>query len=167
VRDLPCGDTRICLEVEIRRVECKNCGNVKQERLDWLADNPFYTKRFAFFVGQRCRTTTIKDVAQETRLDWKTIKELDKQYMQEQLRRRGRPEMGRILHVAREHTRSPNRLETPHRPKPGEPGQACLAIATTPIRRSPLTQRQLDESDLSFPWLVSGASLGRPNGYCP
>jgi transposase len=34
---------------------------------------------------------TIKDVAQETHLDWKTVKELDKQYMQEQLRRIGTP----------------------------------------------------------------------------
>ena len=34
---------------------------------------------------------TIKDVAQETHLDWKTIKELDKQYMSEQLRRIGVP----------------------------------------------------------------------------
>jgi len=64
---------------------------VKQERLDWLADNPFYTKRFAFFVGRRCRTMTIKDVAEETRLDWKTVKELDEQYMREQLRRAGTP----------------------------------------------------------------------------
>ena len=30
VRDLPCGDTRVYLEVEIRRVECKTCGKVKQ-----------------------------------------------------------------------------------------------------------------------------------------
>ena len=59
--------------------------------LDWLADNPFYTKRFAFFVGRRCRSMTIKDVAEETRLNWKTIKALDEQYMQEQLRRAGTP----------------------------------------------------------------------------
>ena len=77
--------------MEIRRVECKRCGQVKQEQLDWLADNPFYTKRFAFFVGRRCRVTTIKDVAQETRLDWKTVKEMEKQYMREQLRRAGTP----------------------------------------------------------------------------
>jgi transposase len=64
---------------------------VKQETLEWLADNPFYSKRFAFFVGRRCRTVTIKDVAQETHLDWKAVKELDKQYMQEQLRRIGTP----------------------------------------------------------------------------
>ena len=64
---------------------------MKQERLDWLADNPFYTKRFAFFVGRRCRAATIKDVAQETCLDWKTVKDLDTQYMREQLRRAGTP----------------------------------------------------------------------------
>ncbi len=91
VRDLPCGEMRIYLEVEIRRVDCKSCGKVKQEQLDWLADNPFFTKRFAFFVGRRCRAMTIKDVAEETRLDWKTIKELDQQYMREQLRRAGKP----------------------------------------------------------------------------
>ena len=72
-------------------MECKSCGTVKREKLSWLADNPFYTKRFAFFVGRRCRVATVSDVADETNLDWKTIKELDKQYMQEQLHRIGTP----------------------------------------------------------------------------
>ena len=64
---------------------------MRQEKLNWLADNPFYTKRFAFFVGRRCRAMTIRDVAKETRLDWHTIKELECQYMREQLRRTGTP----------------------------------------------------------------------------
>lgn len=64
---------------------------MKQERLDFLADNPFYTKRFAFYVGKRCRTSTIKDVATELHLDWKTVKELEKHYLREQLRRAGKP----------------------------------------------------------------------------
>jgi len=64
---------------------------VKSEKLSWLTDNLFYTKRFAFFVGRRCRASTIRDVAKELHLDWKTVKELDKQYMSEQLRRIGTP----------------------------------------------------------------------------
>ena len=64
---------------------------MKQESLEWLADNPFYTKRFAFWVGRRCRVSTIRDVARETNLDWKTIKALEKQYMEAQLRRAGTP----------------------------------------------------------------------------
>ena len=64
---------------------------MKTESLDWLADNPFYTKRFAFFVGRRCRDSTVKAVAEELFLDWHTVKELDKQYMTEQLRRASHP----------------------------------------------------------------------------
>jgi len=91
VRDLSCGDKRVYLEVEVRRVACRSCGTVKREQLDWLADNPFYTKRFAWFVGRKCRASTIKDVAKELHLDWHTVKTLEKQYMQEQLRRQGPP----------------------------------------------------------------------------
>ena len=64
---------------------------VKQEKLSWLTDHPFYTKRFGFFVGRRCRTMTIKDVAQETYLDWWTVRKLEMEYMREQLRRAGKP----------------------------------------------------------------------------
>ena len=91
IRDLSCGDTEVYLEVAVRRVACRSCDAVKSERLDWLADNPFYTKRFAFYVGRRCRAGSIKDVARELRLDWHTVKELEKQYMNEQLRRLGQP----------------------------------------------------------------------------
>ena len=91
VRDLSCGDTRIYLEIEVRRVQCRSCGKVKTERLDFLADNPFYTKRFAHYVGRRCRQATIKDIASELKLDWDTVKTLEKQYMREQLARAGTP----------------------------------------------------------------------------
>jgi transposase len=91
VRDLSCGDTRIYLELEIRRVLCRRCGKVKQETLSFLADSPFYTKRFAFYIGKRCESSTIKDIAKEFHLDWRAVKELEKQYMREKLRRAGKP----------------------------------------------------------------------------
>ena len=52
VRDLSCGDTRIFLEMEVRRLDCWHCGKVKREQLDFLPDNPLYTKRFAYYVGR-------------------------------------------------------------------------------------------------------------------
>jgi transposase len=91
VRDLSCGDARIYLQLEVRRVQCRSCGKVKREQLDFLADNPFYTKRFAHYVGRRCRSTTIKDLAKELNLDWDTVKTLEKQYMQVQLAKAGTP----------------------------------------------------------------------------
>jgi transposase len=90
-RDLPAAGSRIFLEFEVRRVGCRQCGKVKRERLEFLADNPLYTKRFAFYVGRRCRSSPIRDVAQELKLDWHTVKELDKQYMRAQLAKAGTP----------------------------------------------------------------------------
>lgn len=91
VRDLSCGDTRVWLAFEVRRIDCRTCNAVKTEQLDWLADNPFYTKRFAWHVGRRCRSASISDVAKEFKLDWQTVKTLEKQYMTEQLKRAGLP----------------------------------------------------------------------------
>jgi transposase len=86
-----CGDTRVYLELEVRRLDCRTCGKVKREQLDFLANNPLYTKRFAHYVGRRCRGAPIKDVAAELKLDWHTVKALDQQYMEAQLKRAGTP----------------------------------------------------------------------------
>jgi transposase len=64
---------------------------VKRERLDFLADNAHFTKRFAFYVGRRCRQASIRDVAKELKLDWETVKTLEMQYMRAQLKRAGTP----------------------------------------------------------------------------
>jgi len=91
VRDLPCADYRTYLDLEVRRVACRQCGMVKRERLEFLADNALYTDRFARYVGRRCASGTIKDVAKELRLDWHAVKELEKRYMREQLERASKP----------------------------------------------------------------------------
>ena len=96
MRDLPCGDLRIYLELDVRRVACRHCGGVKREALDWLAANPRYTKRFALYVGKQCRSASVKEVALDLRLDWHTVKEMDKVYMREQLARAGEPRPGII-----------------------------------------------------------------------
>ena len=91
VRDLSCGAYRIYLEFEVRRVFCRSCRAVKRERLSLLADGALHTKRFAYYVGRRCRSATIKDIAAELHLGWDAVKELDKQYMRAQLAKAGTP----------------------------------------------------------------------------
>lgn len=90
-RDLPAGEFRIVLEFEVRRIACPVCGSVKRERLDFLADNPRFTRRFAYYVGRRCRQASIRDVAKELKLDWDTVKILEMQYMRAQIARAGTP----------------------------------------------------------------------------
>jgi hypothetical protein len=36
----------------------------ERERLAFLADNPLYTERFAWYVACRCRASSIKDIAE-------------------------------------------------------------------------------------------------------
>lgn len=61
------------------------------ERLDWLAKNPRYTKRFALHVGKLCREMTNKAVGEVEHLHHSTVKDLDKIYMQKQVTRAGLP----------------------------------------------------------------------------
>ncbi len=91
VRDLSSGPFRVQLDIEVRRIQCRQCHAVKRERLAFLADNPFYTQRFAYYGGRRCRSATIKDIAEELRLDWGAVKDLGKQYVRAQLKRAGTP----------------------------------------------------------------------------
>ena len=69
----------------------RRCGSVKREGLEFLVDNALHTKRFALYVGRRCRSSAIKDVAQELNLDWQTVKRREMHYMREQIRRVGTP----------------------------------------------------------------------------
>ena len=81
---------------------------MKRERLDLLSDNPFYTKRFAYYVGRRCRNETISAVAKELHLDWDSVKALDQQYMKAQLAKAGTPGPKRIgideISIKKRHT---------------------------------------------------------------
>ncbi len=79
------------MEFEARRVKCRKCKSVRREGLEWLLDSPFCSKRFGYLIGEKCRSQSIKDVAREHMLDWHTVKELDKRYMEEQLKRAGKP----------------------------------------------------------------------------
>ena len=74
---------RIYIRFEQRRVKCAGCGGIKVESLDWLAKNPRYTKRFAHQVGKLCREMSNKAVAESMYLDKETVKDLDKLYMEE------------------------------------------------------------------------------------
>ena len=139
---------RILLELELRRVDCRRCGAVKRERLDFLADNPRYTKRFAFYVGQRCRSASIKDIAAELGLEWHTVKELEKQYMRAQLRRAGTP-APQVIGIDEISIRK---------------GHTYRIVVSDLIRRRPIWFGGTDRSEASmdefFTWLGAKQSAG-------
>lgn len=62
---------------------CPKYQIVRQEKIPWVHGN--LSKRFAYYLGWRCESTTIKAVADEFNLDWKTVKEAEKEYMRTKL----------------------------------------------------------------------------------
>ena len=136
------------MELELRRVACRSCGAVKRERLDFLADNPRYTKRFAFYVGRRCRSATIKDIAEELHLEWHTVKELEQQYMREQLRRAGTPGP-KVIGIDEVSIRK---------------GHTYRIVVSDLLRRRPIwfggTDRSEASLDAFFAWLGAKKSAG-------
>jgi len=82
----------------MRRVDCKACSGVKREKLGFLSPDVKFTDRFALKIGAFCRAMTVQDVARHMGLDWHRVKELDKIYMREQLRRAG-PAAPRVIGI--------------------------------------------------------------------
>ncbi|GFP36202.1 transposase, partial [Candidatus Hakubella thermalkaliphila] len=86
VRDLPYGPyKRSWLAFPQFRVDCPECG-VVTEKLAFCEPRLTYTKRLAAEVALSCREIrSLKAVAGEYALDWKTVKEIDKQALEEEL----------------------------------------------------------------------------------
>lgn len=97
-RDLDAGTLRIFLDFEYRRVDCPVCG-VRQERLDWLAENPRYTRDFARAVGRDARSMSLIDVAQRHRLSWGAARRLEMIYMKDLLAKHPPPKRLRSIGV--------------------------------------------------------------------
>lgn len=81
VRDLPWGEWRVWLVVEMHRVVCPRCG-VKTEQLHFLEGKQRYTKRFAATVARECEDAPVKRVAARWRLSVQTVRRIDKRSLE-------------------------------------------------------------------------------------
>ncbi|NSW83667.1 MAG: ISL3 family transposase [Syntrophothermus sp.] len=85
LRDLSLGPHKTLIHLHYRKIECPLCGQVVVEELD-IAEpgGPRVTKRLAVYIQELCKLMTVKDVAEHLHLDWKTVKEIDKQGLKQE-----------------------------------------------------------------------------------
>jgi transposase len=83
IRDLPIFEFKTYLVIEKHRTNCPSCG-VKIEKLEFVDFYSRYTTRFEELVARLCRMTSLKQVAGLLDLDWKTIKAIDKKFLEKQ-----------------------------------------------------------------------------------
>ena len=86
IRDLPYGPyKRSWLCFRQVRVDCPDCGVVTEE-LPFSDPRAGYTKRLAADVAPSCRETrSLKAMAEQYGLDWKTVKEIDERALEREL----------------------------------------------------------------------------------
>ena len=96
-RHLPIGRKRVELVMPIPRVECENCGVVRQIAIPFADPHKRYSRPLARYVVDLCRHMTMLDVAEHVGMIWDTVKEIEKQYL---LRRYGRPKLKHLRRIA-------------------------------------------------------------------
>jgi transposase len=80
IRDLPLFEADVTLLVRRVRVNCSACGP-KIEDLPWLERYARVTTRLAESVARLCKVLTVSHAADFYRLNWKTVKAIDKAWL--------------------------------------------------------------------------------------
>jgi transposase len=84
VRDLPWGEYRTTVIIEVYRVCCPNCG-IRVEKVPQLPSKAPFSKRFEEAVGQGCESCSVRQVARQFRLAASTVRAIDLRYLIEQM----------------------------------------------------------------------------------
>jgi transposase len=84
LRNWNLASTQVWLRSEYRKLLCAHCQRISIEELEVF--HPFLrvTRRLAADIYKLCKVMTVTDVARHFQLDWKTVKDIDKHYLEAQ-----------------------------------------------------------------------------------
>ena len=84
IRDLDLAGTQVWLQVDYRRIWCRSCDGARVEQLSFCDTGKRVTHRLARYVHDLCKVLTVKDVAKHLDLDPKTVKDIDRTFLEEE-----------------------------------------------------------------------------------
>ncbi len=82
IRDLNMATATVWVSCIYRKIFCPHCQGIRVENLGLFHPYLRVTIRLARYVYQLCRVMTVTEVARHLDLDWKTVKAIDKQYLE-------------------------------------------------------------------------------------
>lgn len=97
VRDLNLATAEVWLHCHYRKLFCPVCQRISIEELELFDPYIRVTRRLAYYVYQLCEVMTVTEVANHLNLDWKTVKAIDKKFLQ---KRYGHPDLNRLRILA-------------------------------------------------------------------
>ena len=96
-RSLPIGATCVDIVYAVPRVECENCGELRQVKFSFAAPQKRYTRGFERYALGLSKSMTIKDVARHLEVSWDLIKDIQKRNLQ---RKYARPKLKHLRQIA-------------------------------------------------------------------
>ena len=96
-RTLPIGNRPVIIRLPIQRVECRECGVVRQVKVGFADEWRRYTHAFERYAACLCRVMTIQDVADHLDVSWDVIKDIHQRYLH---RRFAKPRLKHLKQIA-------------------------------------------------------------------
>lgn len=84
IRDLNLTEVRVFIDCHYRTIVCPVCKGFRVESLEYVDACKRVTKRLARYIYELCKVLTVKGVAEHLGLDRKTVKEIDKTFLEEE-----------------------------------------------------------------------------------
>ena len=86
-RGLPIGSRGVQVLLDVPRVRCADCGELRQVPVDFADERRSYTKAFERYVLELSPHMTIRDVAEHLEVGWDLVKDIQKRYLSRRFRR--------------------------------------------------------------------------------
>jgi transposase len=96
-KTLPVGPQPVSIVLPVQRVACRQCGTVRQVKVEFADPRYSYTRAFERYALELSKHMTIKDVAEHLNVSWDIIKDMQKRDLE---RRYRRPKLGKLRQIA-------------------------------------------------------------------
>lgn len=96
-RTVPVGGKPVYVALAVPRVECRDCGAVRQVAISFADPRRSYTKSLERYILELTARMTIQDVAQHLRVGWDLVKDIQKRHLS---RRFAKPRLLEVRRIA-------------------------------------------------------------------
>ncbi len=96
-RTLPIGPTPVIIRLPIQRVECRECGVVRQVKVGFADERRHHTHALERYAAWLCRVMTIQDAADHLGVSWDVVKDIHQRYLH---RRFAKPRLKKLKQIA-------------------------------------------------------------------
>lgn len=96
-RTLPIGSKSVKITFPVQRLECRECGELRQAKVPFADPHQRYTRSFGHYVLELCQYMTMLDVAKHLNISWDTVKTIQKRKLKKCYRK---PKLKHLKQIA-------------------------------------------------------------------